>query len=159
MVVGYNRHVSLERARPVTAADLAVVAEACATTGPPALALAVHQFDAEDYFACHETLEDLWRAERGPVRRVYQGILHIAVGFYHLRRGNRHGALAKLRSGLAYLAPFPATCHGLDLARLRAETTTWLGILEALPADRLSEVATLALPRLGPHRQEAASSG
>jgi predicted metal-dependent hydrolase len=143
----------------MTAADLAAAAEACAAPGPPTLALAVRQFDCGDFFACHETLEELWRAEPGPVRRVYQGILHVAVGFYHLRRGNRHGALTKLRSGLAYLDPFPAECHGLDLARLRAETTEWLRALEALPADRLGETATLALPQLGRRAQEAASSG
>ncbi|GIW07892.1 MAG: hypothetical protein KatS3mg060_2697 [Dehalococcoidia bacterium] len=142
--------MSTERYRTLTASDVADAASACAAAGPPTLSLAVRQFDDGDYFACHETLEDLWRAEPGPVRRVYQGILHVAVGLYHLRRGNRHGAVTKLRSGLDYLAPFPSRCHGLDLGRLRAETTALVEAIEALPAERLGDVGNRPAPRLGP---------
>jgi predicted metal-dependent hydrolase len=142
--------VSTERYRTLTAADLAEAARACTAPGPPALVLAVRQFDEGDYFACHETLEELWRAEAGPVRRVYQGILHLAVGLYHLRRGNRHGALAKLRSGLEYLAPFPGRCQGLDLDRLRREAGAVLGAIESRPPERLGELAGHPGLRLGP---------
>lgn len=127
--------MSTERGRILSPSEIEAANATCAGPGPAELALAVRQFNDGDYFECHETLEDLWRAERGPVRRVYQGILHIAVGLYHLRRDNRHGALVKLRSGLGYLAPFPDHCHGLDLAGLRASTAANLAALETLTGD------------------------
>ncbi|MCS6802347.1 MAG: DUF309 domain-containing protein [Chloroflexota bacterium] len=150
--------MSLERFRSLSAPELATARRACAQPGPPALARAIRQFNSGDYFACHETLEELWREERGAVRRVYQGLLHIAVGFYHLRRGNRHGALTKLRSGLDYLAPFPARCHEIDLEKLRAETAAWLRAIEAASPDQLSALS-LPAPQLGLPAQDAASFG
>ena len=58
------------------------------------------QFNSREYFQCHETLESLWIAERGPVRELFQGVIQIAVGCYHLiARNNFHGATRKLDAG------------------------------------------------------------
>jgi predicted metal-dependent hydrolase len=70
------------------------------TEPPPALLVkGVQQFNAREFFECHETLEELWRAEEDLVRYLYQGILHVGVGYYHLSRGNHHGAITKLSGG------------------------------------------------------------
>jgi len=92
--------------------------------GPPSLTLraAIRQFNAGDYFTCHETLEDLWGAEEGAVRQLYQGILQVSVGMHHLRRGNQRGALALLSRGTGLLRAFPTVCQGLDLTAFILET-------------------------------------
>ncbi len=62
------------------------------------------QLDQRRYFECHETLEVIWRREKGPVREVYQGVLQIAVGCYHLvERHNWVGAVNKLDAGVERL--------------------------------------------------------
>jgi predicted metal-dependent hydrolase len=78
----------------------------------------VAEFNAEKYYQCHETLEHLWLQERDPVRYLYQGILQVGVGLYHLDRGNWRGAVNKLEDGLAKLEVFRPHCQGFDIERL-----------------------------------------
>ena len=70
---------------------------------PPALLSGVEQFNAGEYWECHETLETLWRTEPRPVRDLYQGILQVGVAFHHLRNDNVPGAIKMLRRGLPRL--------------------------------------------------------
>lgn len=83
-----------------------------------ALIDAVQQFNAGKYFACHETLEELWLAEKGGLRRFYQGLLQVGVGLYHLQRGNERGALILLARGRGMLASFSPAYLGLDVEAL-----------------------------------------
>ncbi len=57
------------------------------------LLTAIKKFNEADYFECHEILEDIWFDVRGNSRDFYQGLLHIAVGFYHLTKINTKNAL------------------------------------------------------------------
>ncbi len=120
----------------------------CDSPPPPSLLLGIAQFNDGDYWACHETLEDLWRVEPDHIRYLYQGLLQIGVGLHHLRRGNWRGAVNKLRGGLAYLAPSSPTCQGVDVARLRAEAAAILAALEHLGPARLAEHDTTHPPRI-----------
>ena len=90
----------------------------CNEPPPPELLTGIAQFNAGDYWHCHETLETLWRSEPNPIRSLYQGILLIGVGYYHLHRHNRRGALVKLQQGLERLQPFRPACMGLDVEGL-----------------------------------------
>ena len=85
---------------------------------PPALLAGVEQFNAGEYWECHETLETLWRAEPRPVRDLYQGILQIGVAFHHLRNDNVPGAIKMLRRGLPRLRDLPEVCQGVRVAEL-----------------------------------------
>lgn len=107
----------------------------CGEAAPAALREAIAQFNAGDYWECHETLEALWRAEPDAVRYLYQGILLAGVGLYHLRRGNRHGALSKLRAAQALLLPYAPVCMGVDVATLRDDVTRVLALLDGLAGD------------------------
>ncbi|MCZ7574816.1 MAG: DUF309 domain-containing protein [Ardenticatenaceae bacterium] len=95
-------------------------AAACARPQPPLLARGLEQFNAGRFFEQHETLEWLWRATEEPIRDLYKGILQVGVGFYHVERGNHHGAVVKLTGGAHYLEPFTGICQGVDAAALRA---------------------------------------
>jgi hypothetical protein len=118
----------------------------CGEDPPLGLLAGIAQFNAGEYWECHETLEDLWRVEPDHIRYLYQGILQVGVGFYHLRRGNWRGAVNKLRSGIGYLAPSAPACLGVDVARLCAEAGTILAALDNLGPARLGEYDAGALP-------------
>jgi hypothetical protein len=90
----------------------------CSDAPHPQLLQGVAEFNAGMYYQCHETLEHLWLQERDPVRYLYQGILQVGVGLYHLDRGNWRGAVNKLEDGLAKLEVFRPRCQGLDIERL-----------------------------------------
>ena len=89
------------------------------TDGPPReLREAVDQFNRGQYFECHETLEQLWTQEIGPIRSFHQGIIQVATGFHHLRRGNLRGARICLDGGLERLRAAPPELQQVDVARL-----------------------------------------
>lgn len=90
--------------------------------GPPSadLAQGIAEFNAGHYFAAHETLEALWIVEPGDQRLLYQGILQVGVGLYHLQRGNYRGAVNVLGYGLDKLERLPPCCLGIDVASLIA---------------------------------------
>ena len=120
----------------------------CGDPPPPLLLAGIAQFNAGEDWECHETLETIWRVEPDHIRYLYQGILQVGVGFYHLRRGNWRGAVNKLCSGLAYLEPSAPTCMGIDIAQLRTEAGTILTQLETLGPGRIGEVDTSTLPQV-----------
>jgi predicted metal-dependent hydrolase len=104
----------------------------CTDSPPPALVQAVREFNAGDYFQCHETLEHAWLHEPGYIRVLWQGIIQVSVACFHITRGNGEGARKIWTAALLNLAPFPDRCHGVDVAALRAQTERCLQTILAL---------------------------
>jgi uncharacterized protein len=96
-----------------------------------AFARGVAQFNDGLFFECHDTLEEIWSGVRGPSRDFFQGLIQVAVGFYHLGNGNRPGAITLLRRSLAHLGRYPAAYAGVDLAPLRDAVAECLASLES----------------------------
>ncbi len=86
----------------------------------------VSEFNAGHYFECHDTLEELWMGIRGPGRDFFQGLIHIAVGFYHLNQKNLKGSESQLSKGLQKLASYGNSYSGIELESLRCEVQVWL---------------------------------
>src|SRR5215210_8946403 len=63
----------------------------------------IEEFNRREFFECHEYLEEAWMQEPRRVRFLYQGILQVGVGFYHLKNGNWRGATGLLRNGAVRL--------------------------------------------------------
>jgi hypothetical protein len=122
--------------------------ERCSDPPPALLVKGIHEFNAREFFDCHETLEELWRAEEHLVRYLYQGILHVGVGYYHLQRGNHHGAVTKLGSGVSLLEFFLPRCQGVEVAPLVEAARRDRGRLLDLGRDRIGEFDLLATPRI-----------
>ena len=55
---------------------------------------------------------------RGPDAGFYKGLIQVAAGCLHYRRGNRRGTLNKWRSGADYLRPYLPAHRGIRLAPL-----------------------------------------
>jgi predicted metal-dependent hydrolase len=142
-----STHPKLERAlERLQTADLSA---ACAAPAPPELRKAIEEFNSGEFFEQHETLELLWRATPGEIRHLYEGILQIGVGFYHLLvKRNFHGAAVKLDHGIRLLDAFPGTCHGVDVARLRSESRLAREQLLRLGPERLDAFDTQLVPRV-----------
>jgi predicted metal-dependent hydrolase len=82
----------------------------------------------QDYFECHEVLEELWLEEnRDP---FYKGMLQVAVGLYHFRNNNVSGALKMLRYASDRLLPYRDDMLGINLAQLRSEVNEYIIALE-----------------------------
>lgn len=120
----------------------------CPEPPPDLLLEGIQQFNRREFFEQHETLEELWRAEPDDVRYLYQGILQVGVGFYHLGRGNYKGALSRLEAGLERLRWFIPACQGVDVARLVEESTRCLERLRELGPERVGEFDPALIPKV-----------
>ena len=120
----------------------------CDDPPPAALLAGIAQFNRQEYFECHETLETIWMREPGTIRRLYQGILQIGVGFYHLGHQNYRGTLNLLASGIAYLEPFAPRCLGIDIDHLIGAARSVRATVTELGAARIAEFDLSALPRI-----------
>jgi uncharacterized protein len=106
-------------------------------------------FNDQEYFQCHEVLEEAWTAEARPRRLFLQALIHLAVGFYHCQRGNPVGASRQLRKGLKKLDGYMPSCEGIDTGRLNRDA---LAALEQIDMG----VPLSAYPKI--HTSSAASS-
>jgi hypothetical protein len=120
----------------------------CSWPPSPEFLVGVRQFNEGEYFACHETLEELWFAERGAMRRLYQGVLQVGVGLYHLQRGNEKGSLILLAKGKELLCPFAPMCLGIDVERLVCDAEEVLRTLQTLGLQRTQALSPELFPRI-----------
>lgn len=126
------------------------------TTLPPltgkqkreALAKGIREFNSWRFYDCHETLEDVWRAEPGDLADFYQGIIKVAAGFHHLLRGNHKGTVSLLGHALTLLEPYRPTCQGVEVQRLIDEAGACLQSVRELGPERLSEFDRSTLPQI-----------
>ena len=77
-------------------------------------------FNRERFFECHEVLEEAWLEASGEQRTFLQGLIQIAVAFYHLRRENIIGAGRLLTAGMEKLSAFAPVRDAVDVAALLA---------------------------------------
>lgn len=90
----------------------------------------LYYFNVEqDYYECHEVLEELWLAEGR--ERFYQGLLQVAVGLYHFQNGNVGGAVKMMAAALDKLSDYPdPVWMGIDLCQVKRKTKEYLEKLE-----------------------------
>jgi hypothetical protein len=120
----------------------------CNEPPPTELLKGIHEFNEGEFFEQHETLELLWRATEDDVRYLYQGILLVGVGFYHLGRGNYHGAQTKLAAGIEMLEWFGPICQTVDVADLIARARPCLERVRELGRARLGDFDRSMIPRI-----------
>ncbi|RUT27923.1 DUF309 domain-containing protein [Paenibacillus zeisoli] len=81
-----------------------------------------------DFFECHEVLEELWLARnREP---LYKGLLQVAVGLFHFRRGNIKGSYKMLQSAADKLRSYPDDSLGIDLGKVKEDVKQMVGKLD-----------------------------
>lgn len=73
-------------------------------------------FNHRLFFEVHEVLEAQWIQEVDPERRFLQGLIQIAVAFYHLGNHNLGGAVSLLDDGLDKIRPHAPAYLGLELS-------------------------------------------
>jgi uncharacterized protein len=120
----------------------------CSDHAPPGLIAGIAQFNARQFYECHETLEEIWLSERGQIRTLYQGILQVGVAFYHLSRQNFRGATSLFETGIAYLRPFVPKCMGVDVQKLVDDAIRAYAELLRLGKEHLADFDEALIPRI-----------
>jgi uncharacterized protein len=70
---------------------------------------------AGEFFAAHEELEDEWREAPQAERDFLQGLVHVAVAWYHAGRGNRPGCERQLAKAVRRLGPYAPQHRGVNV--------------------------------------------
>ena len=110
--------------------------------------LAIRQFNAQQWFDCHETLEPLWLTAHGEQRAFYQGIIQSAIALHHWRNGNYNGSMALLSSAADYLSQVSSPCQWIDVSNLIDQLQTVQQRLDQLGPDGMDQLEPALLPRL-----------
>ena len=95
----------------------------------------LRMFNAANFFAAHEALEDVWREvpRHSRLRRHLQGLVQVAVALHHQSTGNRAGARSVLERALRNLQGAEESLPNLDLERLRTDLGAWREFLVQTP--------------------------
>ena len=95
--------------------------------------LGLSQFNKQEFFACHETLEKIWLNQEGGTKELLQGLIQLSVAYHHMLTGNSKGALRLLKRGLPRVAKYRPAALGLALSDLCEGAQTTLTQLENNP--------------------------
>jgi len=91
----------------------------------------IKKFNEGEFFDCHDILEDIWFGIRGSSRNFYQGLIQVAVGFYHITvRENPKGALSQLRKGTDKLKEYKPEFNGVELEHLLEKINECIVLIE-----------------------------
>ncbi|MCH8928290.1 MAG: DUF309 domain-containing protein [Candidatus Marinimicrobia bacterium] len=107
----------------------------------------LEEHNSGKYFACHETLEDIWMDKGGDLRRFLQGLIHVAVGFYHLRDSNHIGAYRQLSKAHTKLSDYADSSEGIDVTDILLSLANWIEKISKLLNDPLNDLELGTFPK------------
>jgi predicted metal-dependent hydrolase len=101
----------------------------------------------------HEVLEAQWKQEAGDPKVFLQGLIQVAVAFYHLQNQNYRGALTLLKEGREKLLPYRPRFLGMELETLTAKLEACYQELRQLGPERMNDFTWQHIPKM--HWNEA----
>ncbi|OKH17756.1 DUF309 domain-containing protein [[Limnothrix rosea] IAM M-220] len=103
----------------------------------------VRQLNEQEFYCCHDTFEALWFEAMEPEKSLYQGILQVAVGCYHLGNHNLRGATILVGEGLRRLRKSGEEVYaGFDIVDFIEKSDRLLSQLQYLDPDDIETFAT-----------------
>ncbi len=106
---------------------------------PPEFERAINEFNQQQFYACHDTLEAIWVDAEEADKRFYQGILQVAVGCYHLSNDNLRGAIILLGEAVRRLCDYQPDYEGIDVEQLLEQALALLQALQQLKPEQASD--------------------
>lgn len=105
----------------------------------PEFKRAIAEFNQQQFYDCHDTLEAIWVEAPEADKRFYQGILQVAVGCYHLSNDNLRGAIILLGEAIRRLYDYQPVYEGVNVELLLEQANQLLQTLQQLPPEQTSE--------------------
>ena len=99
----------------------------------------IEEFNQQQFYACHDTLEAIWVDADEADKRFYQGILQVAVGCYHLSNDNLREAIILLGEAVRRLCDYQPNYEGVDVEMLLEQASQLLQALQQLPPEHTAE--------------------
>lgn len=99
----------------------------------------IAEFNQQQFYACHDTLEAIWVDAPEADKRFYQGILQVAVGCYHLSNDNLRGAIILLGEAVRRLCDYQPDYEGINVEQLLEQAMALLQALQQLQPEQTSD--------------------
>ena len=129
-------------------------------TASPEFERGIAEFNQQQFYACHDTLEAIWIDAPEIDKRFYQGILQVAVGCYHLSNDNLRGAIILLGEAVRRLCDYQPDYQGVDVEQLLQQAVQLLHALQQLKPEQAKDFFDyLQHERLRSARREASPLG
>jgi predicted metal-dependent hydrolase len=91
----------------------------------------IEQFHRGEFFAAHETWEEVWRSTTPEPRTLFQGLIQVAAALHQLLDLHRHeGPRRTLAKARRNLEPYAPVALGLDIGQLLDSVGLWQAWLE-----------------------------
>lgn len=106
----------------------------------------IEQLHRGEFFAAHETWEEVWRSTTPEPKTLFQGLIQVAAALHQLHNLHRQtgprGTLAKARRNLQ---PYAPATLGLDIEQLLHAIDAWLAWLEQRTGEPPQPPAVIVL--------------
>lgn len=116
------------------------------TANQPEYLHGIRLFNQGKFFDAHEVLEDIWRAAPHGEKKIWQGLVQVAVALHHHSTGNRVGMRSVMVRAMKNLAEHPPNFHGIQVPRLLESLTQWLEAFD-------NHAPLPSLPRIDVHQR------
>ncbi len=97
----------------------------------------VKEFNQQQFYACHDTLEAIWIEAPESDKRFYQGVLQVAVGCYHLSNQNWRGAVILLGEAVRRLCDYQPEYQGINVESLMEQASLLLQALQKIEPEQV----------------------
>ncbi len=111
-----------------------------APSSNPSFQRGITEFNQRAFYACHDTLEAVWMEAETAEKPFYQGILQIAVAFYHLGNLNWRGGAILLGEGISRLRRFEPSHEGVVVDDLVDQSVDWLTLVQEVGEEGLANL-------------------
>jgi uncharacterized protein len=111
----------------------------CNEALPPKAVEGLRLFNKKQFFESHEELEGAWRDEKDSIRYLYQGVLQVAVTYFHITRGNYEGSVRMYERCMKLLKDYPDVCRGINVGKLKNDLNAVIQEVRRLGMERINE--------------------
>jgi len=88
---------------------------------PPQYLEGLRLFNEEEFYECHDVIEELWAETPGEEKKFLQGLIQAAVALFHFGNENLGGARKLYNTSRGYLETYPDGYWGIELKTFLAD--------------------------------------
>ena len=90
----------------------------------------IELFNQEQFYDCHDVIEEIWLGESSDKRPFLQGIIQAAAAFHHYQHGKRGAARSLFSLAVQKLKPYPAVYCGVRVKVFVGKLEDWKKALD-----------------------------
>ena len=105
-------------------------------------------FNKKEFYEAHEVWEEKWNDAEDDDRRLLQGLIQVAAGFYKLQVGMPAGTHKLLEKGEHHLRQLDVPLYGIDLDGLLQAVEHWKNTAHSMVQSFRTDYDKNALPQI-----------